>query len=87
MLGPTFIWHTDGYDIGLCIKGCICEFSRKIIWVNVYQTNNHLKLIDGYFLEAAVTANGGCPLKIKVRPWNIKRKCSSISNISTAQRS
>ena len=39
MLGQRFIWHTDAYDIGLCIIGCICEFSRKIIWVNVYQTN------------------------------------------------
>ena len=43
MLGPKFIWHTDGYDIGLCINWCICEFSLKIIWVNVYQTNNHPK--------------------------------------------
>ena len=30
-----------------------------------YQTNNHRKLIGGYFLEAAVTANGGCPSKIR----------------------
>ena len=63
MLGPKFIWHTDAYDIGLCINGCMCEFSRKIIWVNVYQTNNYPKFIGGYFVEAAVTANGGCPSK------------------------
>ena len=87
MLGPKFIWHTDGYDIGLCINGCICEFSRKIIWVNVYQNNNYQKLIDGYFLEAAVTANGGCPSKNKDRLRNIEPRCSSISNISKAQRS
>ena len=30
-LGPKFIWHIDGYDIGLCINECICEFSHKII--------------------------------------------------------
>ena len=87
MLGPKFVWHTDGYDIGMCINGCICEFSFKIIWVNVYQTNNHPKLIGGYFLEAAVTANSGCPSKNKDRLWNIKRRCSSILNISKAQRS
>ena len=87
MLGPKFIWHRDGYDIGLCINGCIREFSRKIIWVNVYQTNNHLKLIGGYFLEALVTANGRCPSKNKDRVRNMKRRCSSISNISRAQRS
>ena len=49
MLGPKFTWHTGGYDIGLCINGCICEVSLKIIWVNVFQTNNHPKLIGGYF--------------------------------------
>ena len=74
MLGPKFIWHTDGYDIGLCINGCICKFSRKIIWVNVYKVNNQTKLIDGCFLEAAVTASGGRPSKNKDRLRNIKRR-------------
>ena len=87
MLGPKFIWHTDGYDIGLCINGWIFKFSRTIIWVNVYQTNNHPKLIGGYFLEAAITANGGCPSKNKDRLLNIEWRCSNISNISKAQRS
>ena len=36
---PKFIWHIDG----LCINGCICGFSCKIIWLNVYQTNNDPK--------------------------------------------
>ena len=44
---PKFIWHIDG----LCINGCICGFSRKIIWLNVYQTNNDPKIIGGYFLD------------------------------------
>ena len=48
---------------------------------------HHQKLIGGYFLEAAVTANGGYPSKNKDRLRNIKRRCSSISNISKAQRS
>ena len=56
---PKFIWHIDG----LCINGCICGFSRKIIWLNVYQTNIDPKIIGGYFLD--VKANGGCPLKIR----------------------
>ena len=38
------------------------DFSRKIIWLNVYQTNNDPKIIGGYFLD--VRANGGCPLKM-----------------------
>ena len=56
---PKSIWHIDG----LCINGCICGFSRKIIWLNVYQTNNDPKNIGGYFLD--VKGNGGCPLKIR----------------------
>ena len=56
---PKCIWHIDG----LCINGCICGFSRKIIWLNVYQTNIDPKIIGGYFLD--VKANGGCPLKIR----------------------
>ena len=62
--GPNFIWHLDGYDklkpYGLCISGCIDGFSRKIIWMNVYRTNNNPKIIGGYFLEA-VKLVGGCP--------------------------
>ena len=52
-------WHIDG----LCINGCICGFTRKIIWLNVYQTNNDPKIIGGYFLDAK--GNGGCPTKIR----------------------
>ena len=85
--GPKFIWHIDEYDIGLCTHECIREFSCKIIWLNVYQTNDYPKLIGGYFFEAAVTANGGGPSKNKDRLWNRKWRCSSISNISKAQQS
>ena len=56
---PKFIWHIDG----LCINGCICGFTRKLIWLNVYQTNNDPKIIGGYFLD--VKGYGGCPLKIR----------------------
>ena len=66
--GPNFIWHLDGYDklkpFGLCINGCICGFSRNIIWLNVYNTNNNPKVIGGYFLEV-VKECGGCPCIIR----------------------
>ena len=43
--GPNFIWHFDGYDklkpFGLFISGCICGFSRRLIWLNVFHTNNN----------------------------------------------
>ena len=54
--GPNYIWHIDGYDklkpFGLCIHGCIFGYSRKIIWLNVYKSNNNPRVIAGYFLEA-----------------------------------
>ncbi|KAK3088506.1 hypothetical protein FSP39_019978 [Pinctada imbricata] len=62
--GPNFIWHIDGYDklkpFGLCISGCVCGFSRKVIWLKVYNTNNNPRIIGGYYLEA-VNEYGGCP--------------------------
>jgi len=66
--GPNFVWHFDGYDklkpFGLCISGCICGFSRHLIWLNVYHTNNNPKVIGGYFLES-VKSCGGCPRIIR----------------------
>jgi hypothetical protein len=44
----------------LAIHGCIDGFSRKIIWLNVYHTNNDPKVVAGYFLDA-VSDHGGCP--------------------------
>ncbi|KAH3776466.1 hypothetical protein DPMN_177891 [Dreissena polymorpha] len=62
--GPNFIWHFDGYDklkpFGLCISGCICGFSRRLIWLNVYHTNKKPRVIGGYYLEA-VKIHGGFP--------------------------
>lgn len=62
--GPNFVWHVDGYDklkpFGLCIHACVCGFSRKVIWIKVYNTNNNPKVIGGYFLEA-VRTHRGCP--------------------------
>jgi len=62
--GPNFIWHLDGYDklkpFGLCISAAIDQFLRKIIWLNVYKTNNDPRIIAGYFIEA-VQEVCGCP--------------------------
>ena len=61
--GPNYIWHIDGYDklkpFGLCISGCIDGFSRKVLWLNIYKTNNNPNIIGGYYLEA-VKEYGGC---------------------------
>jgi hypothetical protein len=66
--GPNNIWHFDGYDklkpFGFCISGCVDGFSRKIIWLNVYFTNNDPRIIGGYYIEAIEDLNG-CPTKIR----------------------
>ena len=66
--GPNFIWHMNDYDklkpFGLCISGCMDGFSRKIIWLNVYSTNNNPRIIGGYFLEP-LKEFGGCPCVVR----------------------
>lgn len=54
--GPNFIWHIDGYDklkpYGLCVHGCIDGYSRYIIWMNVFRTNNNPDVVGSYYLSA-----------------------------------
>ncbi|KAJ8048761.1 hypothetical protein HOLleu_01207 [Holothuria leucospilota] len=66
--GPNYVWHIDGYDklkpFGLCISGCLDGYSRKLIWLNVYHTNNNPRIIGGYFIEA-LREYGGCPCVVR----------------------
>ncbi|XP_070410032.1 uncharacterized protein [Nothobranchius furzeri] len=52
--GPNFMWHVDSYDklkpFGICINGAIDGFSRVMIWLHAYSTNNDPKVIAGYFI-------------------------------------
>ncbi|XP_056328370.1 uncharacterized protein LOC130240759 [Danio aesculapii] len=67
--GPNYVWHIDGYDklkpYGICINGCIDGFSRKMIWLEAYKTNNDPRVIAGYFLQA-VAENNGFPQRIRI---------------------
>lgn len=66
--GPNSTWHIDGNDklkpYGLCISGAIDGFSRKLIWLTMYHTNNNPKVIAGYYMEA-VKEIGGAPAVIR----------------------
>jgi len=66
--GPNMVWHMDGYDklkpYGIAIHGCIDGFSRHIVWLHAYTTNNDPKVIASYYL-AAVSACGGCPRTVR----------------------
>jgi len=54
--GPNYVWHVDGYDklkpFGFCIHGSIDGYSRRILWLEVSQSNNNPKVIAMYYLEA-----------------------------------
>jgi len=66
--GANAIWHLDGYDklkpFGICISGCIDGFSRHIIWLEAWRTNNDPRVIAGYFVDA-VKMKGGCPSRVR----------------------
>jgi hypothetical protein len=61
------VWHADGYDklkpYDLPIHGCIDDFSRKVIWLYVTQSNNSPDNIAAYYLDS-VKELGGCPRKL-----------------------
>lgn len=67
--GPNYVWHIDGYDkikpYGIAISGCIDGFSRSMIWLEAYKTNNDPKIIAGYFMDAVIKA-GGCPARVRL---------------------
>ncbi|VDI15669.1 Hypothetical predicted protein [Mytilus galloprovincialis] len=54
--GPNYIWHLDSYDklkpYGICVNGCIDEFSRFIIWLRVGRSNNNPRIVAGFYVEA-----------------------------------
>ncbi|KAL2091682.1 hypothetical protein ACEWY4_013945 [Coilia grayii] len=62
--GPNALWHMDGYDklkpYGIAISGCIDGFSRYIVWMEAYTTNNDPKVIADYFVSSTARL-GGCP--------------------------
>lgn len=60
--GPNAVWHIDGYDklkpFGICIHGCIDGFSRHIIWLEAWTTNNNPRVVGGYFIDAILRSEG-----------------------------
>ncbi|CAI5669682.1 unnamed protein product [Oreochromis niloticus] len=66
--GPNALWHMDGYDklkpYGIAISGCIDGFSRYVVWMEAYTTNNDPKLIASYFLKT-VSCISGCPERLR----------------------
>ncbi|XP_062873125.1 uncharacterized protein LOC134334643 [Trichomycterus rosablanca] len=69
--GPNALWHMDSYDklkpYGIAINGCIDGFSRHVMWMEAYNTNNDPKVIAGYWIST-VTRIGGCPQRLRADP-------------------
>uniref|UniRef100_A0A0F8C524 Integrase core domain-containing protein n=1 Tax=Larimichthys crocea TaxID=215358 RepID=A0A0F8C524_LARCR len=67
--GPNYVWHIDGYDklkpFGIAISGCIDGFSRRVIWLHAYKTNNDPDVIAGYFMDAVLSTEG-CPERVRL---------------------
>lgn len=62
--GPNFCWHVDGFDklktYGIPIHGCICGYSRKILWLEVVKSNNDPSVPAKLYLDT-VQSLKGCP--------------------------
>ena len=61
---PNYVWHVDGYDklkpYGFCIHGAIDGYSRRILWLEVLNSNNSSGVIAKYYLDALANL-GVCP--------------------------
>ena len=53
--GANSCWHVDDYDklkpFSFPIHGCIDGYSRKIIWLKTFHSNNNPFIIGAIFLE------------------------------------
>ena len=66
--GPDHVWHVDSYDklkpYGIAINGCIDGYSRNMICLEAYVTNNDPKVIADYYIKA-VQQRKGCPQRVR----------------------
>ena len=66
--GPNALWHMDSYDklkpFGICINGCIDGYSRYVLWMEAYTTNNDPKVIASYYTKC-IERVGGCPERLR----------------------
>ena len=68
--GPNEVWHIDGNDkikpFGFSIHGAIDGFSRKVIWLQVSDTNKHPGVISYYYTSAVRRFNRHFPNLFKI---------------------
>ena len=67
--GPNYVWHVDGYDklkpYGFCFNGAIIDgYSRRILWLEVSNSNNSSGVIAKNYLDALANL-GVCPRPLR----------------------
>lgn len=66
--GPNFLWHIDGWDklkpYGFCVHAGIDGFSRRLLWLEVSDTNKNPNVVVDYFLST-VQQLGGVPRLVR----------------------
>ena len=60
-MGLSYVWHIDEFDktkpYEFSIHGSINGYSRRIIWLEVSESNKYPDLIANYYLKAAKNLN------------------------------
>ena len=66
--GLNYMWHIDGWDklkpFGFCVHGAIDSYSRKVLWLEVVNSNNNPRIIAKYYPDY-VRQLGGTPRIIR----------------------
>ena len=72
--GPNYMWHIDGGDklkpFGFCVHGAIDGYSRKILWLEVGNSNNNLRIIAKYHLDYVRQIGAWDPAYYPCGSWN-----------------
>ena len=80
---PNYVWHVDGYDklkpYSFCIHGAIDGYSRRILWLEVLNSNNSSGVIAKYYLDALANL-GVCPRLLRCDSGTENAKLSVLQH-------
>ena len=78
---PNYVWHVDGYDklkpYGFCIHGAIDGYSRRILWLEVLNSNTSSGVIAKYYPDALANL-GVCPRLLRCESGTENAKLSVL---------
>ena len=85
--GPNYAWHIDRHDklkpFCFAIHGAIDGYSRKVLWLKYFRSNNSPSVIRSIYLECLKEMDG-CPIKLIIDLGAKKRfSCGYENFVST----